>query len=91
MGDKVNHPDHYQLGNGLETIDVIESLVNIEDFDIGESVKHIFRWKNTEKTKRKDDDINNAIWYLQHLLDHNKKEIKKEIDALNIKMNGGVM
>lgn len=30
MGNAVNHPDHYQLGDGMETIDVIGAATGVD-------------------------------------------------------------
>lgn len=90
MGDAVNHPDHYQMGNGLEAIEIIDSMTKglegIEAFDIGNAAKYMMRYKR----KNGKQDIEKAVWYLQHLIDHMNKEVKKQIDELNVKMNGGV-
>lgn len=87
MGDKVNHPDHYQLFNGMETIDFIEAVTgDIETFDVGNALKYICRYKK----KNGIEDLKKAVWYLQHLIDHKQKDIRKQIDELNNKMNGGV-
>ena len=74
----VNHPSHYISTNGLETIDVIESftsdLVGIEAVDTGNILKYICRWKH----KNGLQDLQKAMWYLNHLINHvdkNEKEI----------------
>ena len=89
MGTAVNHPDHYQLGNGLETIDIIESatskLSGIEAFDVGNALKYLCRWKD----KNGVQDLEKAVWYIQHLIDHEKTEVKKAADALMQNLNGG--
>ena len=76
--DMVNHPSHYISTNGLETIDVIESftsdLVGIEAVDTGNILKYICRWKH----KNGLQDLQKAMWYLNHLINHidkNEKEI----------------
>ena len=89
MGSAVNHPDHYQLGNGLETIDIIDAvtcnLSGIEAFDTGNALKYLCRWKN----KNGIQDLEKAVWYLQHLIDYENKEIKKQVDTLTQNLNGG--
>lgn len=66
----VSHPSHYQSDNGIEVIDVIEAftkgLEGIEATDTGNVIKYICRWKNKNGTQ----DLEKAMWYLQHLLNH---------------------
>lgn len=68
----VSHPNHYQSNKGLEVIDVIEAftdgLVGIEATDTGNVIKYICRWKK----KNGIQDLEKALWYLQHLVDHMK-------------------
>lgn len=68
----VSHPNHYCSDNGLEVIDVIESftgdLKGIEAFDTSNVIKYICRWKH----KNGLQDLEKAMWYLQHLIDHVK-------------------
>lgn len=69
----VSHPGHYQSKTGLEVIDVIEAftdgLVGIEATDTGNIIKYICRWKK----KNGLQDLEKALWYLQHLVDHLKE------------------
>ncbi len=73
----VSHPAHYRSETGMEVIDVIEAftfdLKGIEATDTGNVIKYICRWKN----KNGVQDLEKAMWYLQHLIDHVKK-IEKE-------------
>lgn len=68
----VSHPDHYQSKTGLEVIDVIEAftdgLEGIEATDTGNIIKYICRWKK----KNGLQDLEKALWYLKHLVDHVK-------------------
>lgn len=70
----VSHPDHYKSENGLEVIDVIEAftsdLSGIEAVDTANVIKYICRWKK----KNGVQDIEKAIWYAQHLVEHLKGE-----------------
>ena len=65
----VSHPSHYQSKSGLEVIDVIkaftEDLKGIEAVDTANAIKYICRWKN----KNGIQDLEKAIWYIQHLID----------------------
>lgn len=69
----VSHPKHYQSETGLEVIDVIEAftfdLKGIEATDTGNILKYMCRWKQ----KNGVQDLEKAMWYLQHLIDHVKK------------------
>lgn len=73
----VSHPKHYQSKSGLEVIDVIEAfteeLQGIEAVDTANAIKYICRWKD----KNGVQDLEKAIWYIQHLIDHLKKERKE--------------
>lgn len=66
----VSHPDHYQSETGMEVIDVIEAftfdLKGIEATDTGNIIKYMCRWKK----KNGLQDLQKAMWYLQHLIDH---------------------
>lgn len=70
----VSHPSHYQSKSGLEVIDVIaaftEGLEGIEAVDTGNAIKYICRWKD----KNGIQDLEKAMWYIQHLINHLIKE-----------------
>lgn len=70
----VSHPSHYQSKSGLEVIDVIaaftEGLEGIEAVDTGNAIKYICRWKD----KNGVQDLEKAMWYIQHLIEHLIKE-----------------
>ena len=70
----VSHPSHYQSKSGLEVINVIEAftegLEGIEAVDTGNVIKYICRWKD----KNGVQDLEKAMWYIQHLIDHLIKE-----------------
>lgn len=89
MGNQVNHPDHYQLGDGMETIDVIKAVTSklsgIEAFDIGNAIKYLSRWKE----KNGVQDLEKAVWYIQHLIAFENAEVKKQVDQLTNQMMGG--
>ena len=84
----VSRPSHYQSKSGLEVIDVIkaftEDLKGIEAVDTANAIKYICRWKN----KNGIQDLEKAIWYIQHLIDvlkTNKNSIysyQNDIDEL---------
>lgn len=70
----VSHPSHYCSESGLQVMDVIESftgdLKGIEAFDTSNVIKYICRWKH----KNGLQDLEKAMWYLQHLIDHVKNQ-----------------
>lgn len=77
----VSHPSHYQSKSGLEVINVIEAftegLEGIEAVDTANAIKYICRWKG----KNGAQDLEKAIWYIQHLIDHlNKKDEEKRVE-----------
>ena len=73
----VSRPSHYISETGLETIDVIEAftfdLKGIEAVDTAQVIKYICRWKN----KNGLQDLEKALWYLTHLIEHVTK-LEKE-------------
>lgn len=73
----VEHPDHYQSETGLEVWDVIEAftfdLKGVEAFDTGNIIKYICRWNK----KNGLQDLEKAMCYLEHLINH-VKNMEKE-------------
>ena len=73
----VSHPSHYQSKNGIEVIDVIEAftedLEGIEAVCTGNAIKYLCRWKN----KNGVQDLEKAMWYLQHLINVLKSKNKE--------------
>lgn len=67
-GSKVNHPSHYS--GSIEAIDAIAAatagLTGVEAFDTGNALKYLWRWKR----KNGVEDLNKAVWYIQHLIEH---------------------
>lgn len=59
---KIDHPDYYN--QGIEAIDYIDS--HNFDFCLGNAVKYITRAGH--KTDDATEDLEKAIWYLQHKL-----------------------
>lgn len=64
----VDHPSHYS--GSIEAIDAIAAattgLTGVEAFDTGNALKYLWRWKR----KNGVEDLNKAIWYIQHLIKH---------------------
>ena len=91
VNDVVNHPAHYQTKSGLEVIDIIaavtEDLSGIEAVDTANAMKYLCRWKK----KNGVQDLEKAVWYIQHLIAHEKTEMKKQVDQINAQYNGGNM
>jgi mevalonate pyrophosphate decarboxylase len=69
----VSHPSHYLSDKGIEVIDVIEAFTDglngIEATDTGNVIKYICRWKQ----KNGIQDLEKAMWYLTHLINHIKE------------------
>ena len=79
MKDMVNHPDHYISESGIETIDVIKAFVaDIDDpfaaYCTGNIIKYICRWPN----KNGLQDLEKAQWYLNALIEHQKRSETEE-------------
>lgn len=75
----VNHPPHYKTKSGLETIDIIEALVEeldgVEGYNIGNAIKYLSRWKK----KGGLQDLEKARWYLNRVIEHIEKNQKSDI------------
>lgn len=52
-------------------IDVIDAFANVVDFDIGNVIKYVCRWRE----KGGINDLKKAKWYLEHAI--NKLESKE--------------
>ena len=85
MSDMVNHPKHYQAKNGMEAIDVIEAftdgLTGIEATDTGNIIKYALRWKE----KNGIEDLEKIVWYVNHLINHLKKQDTQDEEDENVK------
>ena len=58
----VDHPKHYQ-GKSFEVIDIINDYSL--NFELGNAIKYILR---ADKKGNKKQDLEKAIWYLNHEL-----------------------
>lgn len=58
----VDHPQHYQ-GKNFEVIDIINDYGL--NFELGNAIKYILR---ADKKGNKKQDLEKAIWYLNHEL-----------------------
>lgn len=76
MGNVINHPDHYQLKNGMEVIDIISAVTDIESVCKGNIIKYICR----EEKKNGIEDLKKADWYLQYLIAYKQRKINAQID-----------
>lgn len=90
MGNQVNHPDYYQLGNGLETIEVIKAKTTGMDgfmgYCTGKMLEHALRWDKHNGKK----DLEEVSWWSQYMINQIDDEIKKQVDALTQQANGGM-
>jgi hypothetical protein len=66
--EQVDHPDHYQSKEGLESIDVIEAFEL--GFNLGNAVKYLLR---ANKKGNKEIDLRKAIWYIERELGFHKR------------------
>lgn len=81
MGDNVNSPSHYNVGN-IEVIDAIDSWQL--GFAEGNAVKYIARAKHKGKEL---EDLQKARWYLDHAIQKLEGAIpavwRAELDAVS--------
>lgn len=68
----VNHPSHYNQGK-FEVIDVIEDW-NL-NFNLGNAIKYIAR---CDYKGRPIEDLEKAVFYLNHEIERRKKNANKE-------------
>lgn len=70
MGDKVNHPDHYQNIAGVEAIDILNDVVKdlpgTQAAMLWNSMKYLLRFQN----KNGVEDLKKAQNYLQYLINN---------------------
>lgn len=71
MVEAVDHPSHYNEGR-IECIDFIDDQ-NL-NFSKGNAVKYIVRAGYKDKNKE-IEDLNKAIWYLQHEVERLEKSL----------------
>ena len=66
MADNVNHPAHYKLSNGYETIDFISAVCGdgVDEYYRGNILKYICRYKD----KGGAESLKKARWYLDRLI-----------------------
>jgi len=76
--DLVNHPPHYQSGNGIEVIDVIESFGLDRNLYRGNVVKYVLR---ASKKGSEVQDLEKARWYLDREIARLKGETGKPSKA----------
>lgn len=77
MTDNVNHPQHYQSGNGIECIDAIEActadMPSTVAPHIANVIKYCWRWHR----KGGVESLRKARWYLDRAIDRLVKEGKE--------------
>ena len=66
MIDNVNHPRHYERGP-FECIELTE----LYDFCLGNAIKYV--WRHMDKG-HPVEDLNKALWYIQHEIDTTDSE-----------------
>ncbi len=75
--DSVNHPEHYQMANGVEVIDVIEGAIQsihdpVEAYAMGNILKYCLRYRG----KGGVESLKKARWYLTRMIDYMEKRNK---------------
>lgn len=68
--DMVNHPPHYQLNNGIESIDVIRGCLTEEEYKgwcKGNALKYQFRAGKKDPSKT-IEDYKKAMFFLNELV-----------------------
>ena len=61
--DAVSHPSHYNVGK-IEVIDFIEDKKL--NFNLGNAVKYIARCQYKVGGTKRIEDLEKAVWYIQH-------------------------
>lgn len=77
MTDMVNNPPHYQLGNGMEAIEMIEALLTEEEFRgylKGNDLKYMIREPHKGNSEQ---DVAKSIWYAERY----KKALAKRVET----------
>jgi hypothetical protein len=69
--DPVNHPPHYTWIQGMEVIDITETL----NFCMGNAVKYILR---ADFKGKPIEDMRKAIWYLEREIQRRAKATELE-------------
>lgn len=70
--DNIN-PDHYKLANGMEVIDLTETL----DFLTGNAIKYLAR-AGKKPDQPKLQELKKAQWYLNRLIENEEKLLRAQ-------------
>lgn len=73
--NRVQHPNYYQLPNGIEVLDVVRHM----DFCLGNVVKYVIRAGRKSEQGLSDidksiEDLEKAKYYLEDRIKHLKEE-----------------
>ena len=71
MHDPVNHPAHYTDGQ-IEVIDFIDDKQL--SYCLGNAVKYISRAGKKKDPTKTIEDLQKAVWYLNHEIEKRKRE-----------------
>lgn len=82
MGDRINHPGHYNMGGEIgedgsaefEVIKIIEDLGWGFEFCMGNALKYILRAPHKHETEL--EDLKKARWYLERAKHHASARIR---------------
>ena len=72
MKEKINHPQHYNMG-GIEVIDAIEAWGFGEGFNRGNAIKYIAR-AGRKNQETEIEDLQKAKWYIERELRRMRNE-----------------
>lgn len=85
MNDRINHPSHYEKGNGhLECIDLLEILTSgfsgIDAMEIGQA-KYLYRAGSKSENgygplEKQIEDVKKFKWYINHFISRNTFSFK---------------
>lgn len=86
--ERVNHPQHYQTGGGIEVIDVIRHYT----CDIANALKYLMRAGRKQEADMTDrekeiEDLRKALWYIEDYRTHlpNAKKFKVFYGSMFVK------
>ncbi|XMN06932.1 DUF3310 domain-containing protein [Streptomyces griseobrunneus] len=71
LPDPVNEPGHYKLPNGVEVIDITETL----NFNRGNAIKYLYR-AGRKKSAPEIQDLEKALWYVTREIQRLKEETR---------------
>lgn len=79
--ERIDHPDYYQIGGGIETIDIVRDM----DFCLGNCVKYLLRAGRKQEAgmtalEKQIEDLRKAQWYLADRIKTLEAQWQQELD-----------